>query len=54
MALLSFISLGIYLILILAWVFAFVLFHITVAWIHILLLLAAPFLIFHRIFEARK
>lgn len=45
--------LAICLILLLTWAFAFVLFHVTAIWIHILLALAVIFLILHRIFEWR-
>jgi hypothetical protein len=51
---LSFILLGIALILLLAWAFSFVLFHITTLYIHILLILAVIFLLLHRIAERHK
>jgi Family of unknown function (DUF5670) len=41
------------LVLLLAWAFAFVLFQVTVPYIHILLVLGIIFVILHRIFEWR-
>jgi hypothetical protein len=43
--------LAICLVFLLAWAFTFVLLHITVLYIHILLLLAVVFLVLHRIYE---
>jgi hypothetical protein len=45
--------LAVCLVFLLAWVFAFVLFHVTVIYIHVLLLVAVVFLVLHRIFEWR-
>jgi hypothetical protein len=43
--------LAVSLVLLLAWAFAFVLFHVTTLYIHILLVLGIIFLLLHRIFE---
>jgi hypothetical protein len=45
--------LAVSLVLLIVWTFAFVLFHVTTLYIHVVLVVGVIFLVLHRIFEWR-